>query len=49
VFVVVHQENIRHIYPYASLDAAGLSPHASKSAPIRDALMRWVSNFTPRD
>jgi DNA-binding XRE family transcriptional regulator len=31
------------------LDAAGLSPHADKSATIRDALMRWVSNFAPRD
>ncbi len=31
------------------LDAAQLSPYADKSIPIRDALMRWVSNFAPRD
>lgn len=31
------------------LGAAGLSPYADKSVPIRDALMRWVSNFAPRD
>jgi methylphosphotriester-DNA--protein-cysteine methyltransferase len=31
------------------LEAAGLSPYADKSIPIRDALMRWVSNFAPRD
>jgi transcriptional regulator with XRE-family HTH domain len=31
------------------LEAAGLSPYADKSVPIRDALIRWVSNFAPRD
>jgi DNA-binding IscR family transcriptional regulator len=31
------------------LDAAELSPYANKSIPIRDALIRWVSNFAPRD
>lgn len=31
------------------LETAGLSPYADKSTPIRDALMRWVSNFAPRD
>ncbi len=31
------------------LREAGLSPHAVNSAPIRDALARWVSNFAPRD
>lgn len=33
----------------AILNAAGLSPYADKSVPIRDALMRWVSNFAPYD
>jgi DNA-binding XRE family transcriptional regulator len=33
----------------AILREAGLSPHAVISAPIRDALARWVSNFAPRD
>ena len=33
----------------AILNTAGLSPYADKSARIRDALMRWVSNFAPRD
>lgn len=31
------------------LDEAGLSPYADKTTLIRDALMRWVSNFAPRD
>lgn len=31
------------------LEAAGLSPHADSSIPIRDALMKWVNNFAPRD
>jgi DNA-binding CsgD family transcriptional regulator/DNA-binding XRE family transcriptional regulator len=33
----------------AILEAAGLSPYVDNSAPIRDALARWVSNFAPRD
>ena len=33
----------------AILKAAKLSPHADKSTSIRNALMRWVNNFTPRD
>ncbi len=31
------------------LREAGLSRYAYHSAPIRDALARWVSNFAPRD
>lgn len=31
------------------LQEAGLSRYAYHSAPIRDALARWVSNFAPRD
>jgi AraC-like DNA-binding protein len=31
------------------LREAGLSRYAHHSAPIRDALARWVSNFAPRD
>jgi transcriptional regulator with XRE-family HTH domain/DNA-binding CsgD family transcriptional regulator len=31
------------------LREAGLNPSAHNSAPIRDALARWVSNFAPRD
>lgn len=39
----------RRLNYQAILGAAGLSPYADKSVPIRDALMRWVSNFAPRD
>ncbi len=31
------------------LQEAGLSRYADRSTPIREALMRWVSNFAPRD
>ena len=33
----------------AILMTAGLSPHADRSTSIRNALMRWVNNFAPRD
>lgn len=39
----------QHLNYQIILEAAGLSPYADKSVPIRDALMRWVSNFAPRD
>jgi len=39
----------RRLNYHSILDEAGLSRHASKCAPIREALIRWVSNFAPRD
>jgi hypothetical protein len=39
----------RHLNYQIILREAGLSRYAYHSAPIRDALARWVSNFAPRD
>ena len=39
----------RYLNYHSILNTAGLSPYADKSAPIRDALIRWIGNFAPRD